>query len=401
MGTIEALIPTAGQADVAGLREADADELARYVIDPAHPWWRRKPCVIALAGRVPATRVLELIARIRDPYDVAEVRIALLDILEDREELLPWLLQKDRETEKSYGMPEAVLKARAVLGDRTVVRELATLANDPWSHRRAIGEAGLDALVARYGIEAIAADLGDTRSEDRAFRVRMRYRVGDDVTDAFADPDIGVAHLAHLLVDDEERLHTYFVQAPTTDAKLWTACALYRLNNNLPEIRAIYDSLGQPRVEINGLDDEIRGAILGEYALILERRTDPRWRIEAICVEPSLPPDEHDQLLHATIALASVNLVPKTPVSCGEVYRQGGGTYHVIEHEGGAICVSTLGRFVTGDDANVAARDALEGAGFRWIDQTLGAISVTGLCVYHFGHREPLDVRTLLFYWQD
>jgi len=400
VSTIEALIPAAGRADAAGLREVDADELALYVIDSTHPWWRRRPCVTALTGRVPAARAPNLMARIRDPDDVAEVRVVLLDILEDREELLPWLRQKDRDTEK-YGMPEAILKARGALGDRTAARELATLANNPWSHRRAIGEAGLNALSARYGIEEIIADLGDARPEDRAFRVRMRHRLGGDVTDALADPDVGVAHLAHSLVSNGGRLHTYCEQAPTIDAKLWTACALYRLSNNLPEICAIYDSLGRPRVEINGLDDEIRGAILSAYAAGCEVRTDPRWRVEAICAELPLQPDEHDQLRHATTVLASANLVPKTPVSCGEVYRQGDGTYHVIEHEGGAIWVSTLGRFVTGDDANVAARDALEMAGFRWIDQTLGAISVTGLCVYYFGNREPLDVRTLLFYWQD
>jgi hypothetical protein len=159
--------------------------------------------------------------------------------------------------------------------------------------------------------------------------------------------------------------------------------------------------MGRPRVEVGGLDNEIRSAIVGEYAPHSTARTDPRWRLEAICVEPVLPPDEDDQLRGATTALASANLEPKPPVSCGEEAGQGGGTYHVIEHRGGSVCVSTLGRFVTGDDANVAARGALEAAGFRWIDQDLGSITVTGLCVYYFGDRAPLDVRTLLFYWQD
>ncbi|MGW2182552.1 hypothetical protein ACWCXX_31575 [Streptomyces sp. NPDC001732] len=30
-----------------------------------------------------------------------------------------------------------------------------------------------------------------------------------------------------------------------------------------------------------------------------------------------------------------------------------------------------------------------------------GEIRVTGLCVSHFGGRRPLDIGTLLFYWQD
>ena len=400
MGTFEALIPTDRRADVAGLREVDADELARYVIDPAHLWLRRRHCVVALAGRVPSTRVPELIDRIRDRDDVSEVRVALLDILGDRGELLPWLRQVDLETEK-YGVAEAILKARGVLGDRTAARELATLAFNPWPHRRVFGEAGLDALVARYGIDAIIADLGDARPEDRALRVRMRHRTGGDVIETFADPDVGVAHLAHSLADDEDELRAYLRRAPTTDAKLWAACSLYRLAGNLSEIRAIYDSLGRPRVEIDGLDEEIRGAILRRYTRGCQDRTDPRWRVEAICLELSLPTNEEGQLLSAMTALASANLAPEPPVSCGEVYHQGGGTYHVIGYEGGEIFVSTLGRFVTGDDTNVAARSALEAAGFRWIDKTLRAITVTGLCVYHFGRREPLTVSTLLFYWQD
>ena len=47
------------------------------------------------------------------------------------------------------------------------------------------------------------------------------------------------------------------------------------------------------------------------------------------------------------------------------------------------------------------AWEALESAGFRWIDETISAIRVPGLCVYYFGERAPLSVDTLLFYWQD
>lgn len=400
MGTIEALIPTARQADTDGLRAADADELARYVLDTAQPWWRRRPCAAALAGRVPPAHVPGLIERIRDRRDVAEVRIALLDVLGDRQELLPWLRQVDSRTE-SYGMPEAILKARGTFGDRTAVRDLATLAFDPWPHRRVVGEAGMDALVARYGAEAIVADLGDARPEDRAFRVRMRHRAGRDVLEALEDPDVRVACFAHSLADDEEGLRSYLRRAPTTDAKLWTLCALYRLNADLTESRAIYDELGRPRVEIDGLDDEIRGAILAEYAPHAQDGTGPRWRAEAIFVNPPPPADQDDQLRRAAAALASGGLAPEPPVSAGDANRQGAGTYHEIAHAGGMIFVSTLGRFVTGDDGNVAARSALESAGFRWIDEALGAIVVTGLCVYYFGHREPLKVDTLLFYWQD
>jgi hypothetical protein len=395
---IERLVPGAGWADTAGLGEIGADQLARYVADPAHPWWRRKACVEALAGRVPQRWVAELIARVRDTGDVGEVRIALLDLLADRVELLPWLRCEDRQRERSYGMLAAILKTRGRLGDRSATRELATLAADPWQHSRAAGEAGLDELVARYGVEAILADLGDTRPEDRAFGVRMRHRAGEDVTDALADPDRAVAHLAQSLVTDPDRLRGYLAEAPTTEAKLWVAYALHNLTGDAAETRSIYESLGRPRVEVVGLDDELRRAIVLEYAPACWHQSDPRWRVEALCTELPARPDIDEQLRRAMAALTVAGLAPKPPVSCAEHYQQGHGTYHVIRFGDGEVLVSTLGRFVTGDDAG---RHVLESAGFRWIDQTIGAVQVTDLYVYYFGKRGPLTVATLLFYWQD
>ncbi|WP_432043018.1 hypothetical protein [Streptomyces cadmiisoli] len=401
MRNIEMLVPGAGQADIAGLVELDADELALYVADPAHPWWRRRPCAHALAERVPERHVTNLISRVCDPDDVAEVRIALLDLLAGRAELLPWLKHEDRQHERSYGMPEAILKTRGMLGDRSAARGLASLAASPWPRWRGVGEAGLDALVTRYGVEVVLADLGDKRPEDRAFHVRMRHRAGADVTDALADPDRGVAYLAQSLLSDPKRIRGYLDEALTVEAKLWSAYALHRLTGDADETRLIYDTLGRPRIEIAGLDDELRSAILHEYASGCERQSDPRWRIEALCTEPPIRPDQDEQLRRATAVLTEAGLAPMPPVSCGEHNQQGGGTYHVIEFGESELSISTLGRFATGADTDLTARQSLESAGFRWIDETTGAIRVTGLCVYYFGKREPVTIDTLLFYWQD
>ncbi|MFF4762086.1 hypothetical protein [Streptomyces sp. NPDC001292] len=304
MRNIEMLLPDGGRPDTVGLREVDADELARYVADPAHPWWRREACVAALEGRVPERHVADLIARVVDPDDVAEVRVALLDLLAGRAELLPWLRHEDRRHEREYGMPEAILKARGMLGDRSTVRELATLAASPWPRRRVVGEAGLDGLVARYGAEAVLADLGDARPEDRAFRVRTRHRAGEDGVDALADPDRGVAHLAQSLLTDSSRLRRYLLdEAPTTEAKVWAAYALHSLTGDIAETRAIYEELGRPRVEVAGLDDELRGAVVHEYAPGCERQSDPRWRVEALSTDPPTRPDQDEQLRRAMAAL--------------------------------------------------------------------------------------------------
>ncbi|MEE6262720.1 hypothetical protein [Plantactinospora sonchi] len=401
MRDIGALIPEARRADTAGLRAYDADALARYVADPAHPWWRRRPCVVALAGRVPEERVAELVARVCDPTDVAGVRVALLDLLADRTELLPWLCHEDRRHERSFGMAEAILKVRGLLGDRSAASGLATLAAVAWGRDQAAGEAGLDGLVARYGVEAVLAELGDERAEDRIFRVRMRDRAGEDVTEALADPDPVVAHVAQSLLTDPERLRAYLAEAPTTEAKLWAAYALYGLTDDAVETRVIYDGLGRPRVEVDGLDEELRQVILHEYAPGCQRQSDPRWRVEVLCTEPPARPDQDEQLGRAVAALDAAGLAPKPPVHCGDAHQQGDGTYHVIEVGGSELFISTLGPFAIAERIDPAVRRALETAGFRWIDETIGAVRATGLHVYHFGARTPLTVDTLLFYWQD
>ncbi|MBP2579794.1 hypothetical protein J3A78_000272 [Streptomyces sp. PvR006] len=402
MRSIDALVPRAGFDDTVGLREVDAEELARYVVDRGQPWWRRKPCVIALTGRVPERYVPELIACVQDPRDTSEVRRALLDLLADRAELLPWLRHEDRAADTSYGMGEAFLKARGLLGDRSAARGLATLAASPQRSARDAGDAGLDGLVDRYGADAILAELGEGRPEDREFHVWTRYRADEDVTDALADPDRRVAYVAQSLATDADRLRAYLDEAPTAEAKVWAAYALYGVTEDRAEARAVYDRLGRPRVEVEGLDEELRRAIVHMYGPGCERLSDPRWRLEAVCAEPPALPDVDDQLRRATAALAAAGLAPKPPVSCGEDNQQGDGTYHVIEVGGDRLLISTLGPFATAEeDAPDAARCALASAGFRWIDGETGAIRVTDLCVYSFGRRDSLTVDALLFSWQD
>ncbi|QNE23472.1 hypothetical protein [Streptomyces sp. INR7] len=411
MANIKTLTPEAGRIDAAGLRAYDADRLARCAVDRAEPWWRRTACAEALTGRVPQARLGALLACVRDTGDTGTVRKALLGVLSDRAELLPWLRHEDRRREEAYGMPEAVLRARGALGDLTAAAELATLAFSHWWTRRAVGDAGLDALVERYGAEAVLAELAGGRPEDRATAVRLRDRAGGDVIDALADPDPAVAHLAQSLLTCPDRVRAYLAGAPTPDAALWAAYALHRLTGDAAQTRAVYESLGRPRVEVEGLDEELRRAIVHEYGPECEKQSDPRWRIEALCTESPLPPDEERQLAdeerrlaRATAALTAAGLMPRPPLSCGEAHRQGGGTYHVIGYgEGGRseVLISTLGPFAGNYEDDPAARAALEAAGFRWIDGATGAVRVTGLGVYYFGAREPLDVSTLLFYWQD
>ncbi|MGW6915739.1 hypothetical protein ACWGB8_18280 [Kitasatospora sp. NPDC054939] len=405
MASIDALIPPSGQADEAGLRALDPGRLARYVADPSHEGWRRVPCALALAGRVPEAYVPALLDRIRDTGEVKGVRLALLDVLGDRVELLPWLTAPERADEYAHRMPEAFLRGRARLGDLTAAPALAALATSGRWDRRLAGVDGLDLLADRRGIELVAAELGEDGPEVRAFRLLVRERAGEDVTDGLADPDSAVADLAAWLIDDPALLRAHLPQAPTVTAALRTALALYRITEDRDELRAHYEALGRPRVEVEDLDEELRFAVLREYGSEGHQRSDPRWLVEALATEPPEPPDAEAQLARAGAALAAAGLDPKPAVSCGEEHQQGEGTYHLIEHARGAVHVSTLGRFAAAaglvDEDELPARAALEAAGFRWIDQDLGSTTVTDLYVYYFGHRGPMDLHTLLFYWQD
>ncbi|MFG2973311.1 hypothetical protein ACGFYY_09930 [Streptomyces sp. NPDC048331] len=65
------------------------------------------------------------------------------------------------------------------------------------------------------------------------------------------------------------------------------------------------------------------------------------------------------------------------------------------------MVISTLGRFIAGDDESPQVRRVLEAVGFRRLDEAVRSIQVTDLGVYYFGSRGPLGVDMLLFYRQD
>lgn len=273
MSAIEAAIPNAGKVDAGKLAAIPAEILARYVVDAARPWWRRRPCIHALRGRVPEAFVDAMLERIRDPSDTAEVRIALLELLGDREALLPWL--RSQPPEQPYGMHEAILSARATLGDLSAVPALVTLACDAWSGRRTLGQRSLDLVVGKHGLAAVLDRVGD-RPEDRTFRVRMAQHDPDAILAALADPEIGVARTAaELAIANEalgnETLIDRVVTESSVDARLW---ALYILDRRGHEIRELWHAIDAPRVEIAGLPETVRRAILREYPG--EARTDPR-----------------------------------------------------------------------------------------------------------------------------
>lgn len=397
---IEDAIPEAGRVIEGKLAAIAPDVLAQYVLLSSHPWWRRRPCAQALRGRVPEAHAAALLDRIRDPHDTSHVRIALLDVLGDRAELLPWLQAQTAEGQ-DHGVHDSCLQARARLADLTAAPALASLAASARRIAAAIGVASLDVLIAHHGAAAVERAVG-SEAEGRMFANRLRSREEADLTPSLADPDVGVARGACELilatgVPDDDHLRDHVVTGPTTEARLWAAFALSLRGHDVVEL---WNAIDRPRVELP-IPEDVRRAILREYPG--EARTDPRWLVERACTELTDPPDAEAQLARAIATLTASRLAPGTPQAAGVEEGSGAGTYHQVEVAGSWLLISTLGPFVAGDNqpSPNPARLALEAAGFRWIDATLGAVSVEGLPVYYFGRRSPLNVQTLLFYWQD
>lgn len=370
---------------VAALAHHSADVLVSVVLDGRREWWRRRLCAFALSGRVPEDHVPVLLDLVRDSRVTIEVRVALLEVLPLSEELLTWLRTAD-----DHRIELAVLRTRARFGDATAVPDLVRLMASEWHHRRIVAEQGIDMLGQRAVLDALGFDsalslmLFGPTPEARVLGVRW---ADPDITQALADEERMVAReaydrLADVSDNDDELVRMVDDRAP---GHLWALAVLAARGEPIDDQWA---ALGRPRVDVPGLPDDVRAAILRQYAPGT-RATDPRWLLEAAC----LPDRElEDVLTEALTALTPYR--PGSPVTAGEHHQQGEGTYHVVETTAGRVLVSTLGRFYQAE--NIPALP-----GFRRIDDTLGGIVVSGLPVYFFGRREPLTVHDLVFYWQD
>lgn len=394
------------------LRGVATDVLVEIVLDGREPWWRRRACAVALEGHVLAWHAPALFACVRDTSATTELRSALLVAISERggalhESLLAWLRAQDG-VEQQYGFDLALLRARAMLGDVVVVPQLATLAADAWTHRRTLGQELLDAFITTHGLAVVLAALGADSLETLAFHgadparrllgVRLLARAGADVKPALADESVIVAQAAHEALasrsgDDDALWQLVHQRAP---GHLWALVVLHRRGH---AVQAAWRALGAS-IELPGVPPDVREAIVRAYAPG-DRQTDPRWLLEATCLDPDGGVDEDDLLRRASEALASAGLEPQAPVSAGEHYRQGFGTYHIIMTLAGPVTVSTLGPFFSSEHDEPRIVAALRAAGFRSIEAILAGTVFAGLHVYFFGRRDPLAISDLLFYWQD
>ena len=451
-------VPKAGVDGAVALARLDAKVIATVAADTSQPWWRRRPCVLALRDRVPEGAIPPLWARVIDKADVGEVRIATLDVLgawwagdpkravPSRERALDWLRGQNIDGQ-AYGMDQALVLARCRLGDLEVVPALARLAFDPWHHRIRTAEQATAALLEARSLESVLGALGAetvpqlvTSGATAAARYFGLQRLAEGSADvetlieALGDRNVVVASRASrdlqaLEVDDERLLavfdehveslrrssETGLARGGEAAAAAWALLAVARRigPHGLPPLgdpecgeraRAVHARLDllEPFASSHpDVPDDVRRAILETY-LPGERTTDPRLLLEGLRLGSREDDDEPENPDRVREALVATGLEVGPPVTIGEVYRQGGGSYSVLDVGGVSVGVCTFGPFVRSEGALPAsAVSAVECAGFRWIDEALASVVFEGLPVYFFGSREPLSVGDLLFYWQD
>lgn len=425
-------------ADVRRALSAFEPEALVAVLRSGDPWWMRAAVVPALTSRLDAERARVLLERAEDPSEVEEVRCVCVDALADarRVEAAPALLglsaSLERDPQRTWRLPEALVSAAGRLGATKAAPALVTLRCDPWSHKRARGEEGLRGLIAHVGLDGVVRALGGTDASDgglwalalthpdaptRRWAVDAASAESSWLVDALRDGESIVADgaLERLASSPAESESDAALDALTLDAKAPIGAraramlALWRRGHKELAARR-WRETPDARVSLPDVPDDVRRTVLAYY-LPGERGTDPRWVLEGVIelgldrgIEREQGLDETPDAIvdAARHALLSAGLTAGEAVPIGSVRQQGDGTYREMKVDGATLSVCELGRFVMSDEAiSTRAREALTSAGFRVIEGRLASAVFNGLRVYFFGGRDPLPVADLLFYWQD
>ncbi len=429
---------TARSADVRRALDAFPVDALLDELRSCDPWWMRVAVVPAIAPKLGAEGARALLERARDPREIEEVRCACVDALADavRVDVLSALVELSgalrRDAQGTWRLSETVTCAAVRLGATELAPAAAALRCDPWSHRRALGEAGLRGLIARVGPDGVARALGGVDATDgglsalalthpdaptRRWAVDVARAESPWLVDALRDAEFIVAEgaLLRLATRDGAAAIDARLDALSLDetvaivARARAMLALWRRGHEELAARN-WNATPDAGVQLPEVPDDVRRAVLAEY-LPGEPGTDPQWILEGL-IELGLDLDvaretgldeAPDAIVDAArAALVDAGFIVGEAVPIGAVRQQGGGTYREVRVDGAVLQVCELGRFVTSEEVlSPGVRTALEGQRFRVIEGALAQTVFEGLRVYCFGHRDPLTVGKLLFYWQD
>lgn len=233
---------------------------------------------------------------------------------------------------------------------------------------------------------------------------------------------------------------TFLEPSNTRLQRTWCAFTLSRLGQEIDSIFPV-----EQRVEMKELwqtpwpfeiDPLIRNAIVRAHGGHPgEIGTDVRYHLEHKLTSGHTAEQataDRNQLIDA---LQTAGVTITSTEDCGTHHQQGGGTFWVLglgkEANSNELYVSELGKFICyvdvyrssngtsshknvnigpktkaiKDPAQVVEQDVCKKIaaelGFTFLDHECLQFKVPGLNVYFFGHREPLPIQDLLFYWQD
>lgn len=444
------------------------DYLLQVALSPDISWYVRRQAVYFLKGRRINHLILRLMPLLEETGLQGEIRAAVATALGQQQiyEAHPLLLNLYRslssgDSQRLGGWTYAeadLLEALGYLGEAEVLRPLLSLQYHPYKSRRLSGQRGLQQLIRHLGglegalalldnkaqgaVDARLARLATGEANDavRRWATEQLAALDSELTirvlcERLADPSWMVAHAAIQKILElpeppvtrlKAILEDTHLMAPNT--RLWAAYGLLKLGETVsPELLGTIS--GYPLALEPQVTPEVRRAILQFWARDSEPGTEVGWLVEAQTLpdfNEYTPPFEQ---LRQELSKRGLNV--SGPLYCGELYRQGRGTFWVLQSRSSqdkklyfyTLYLTLLGPFAhlnvlasedetansadipfnnkTPEETRQLYREAIEAAGLTWLDETVTSYVFPGLNIYFFGSREPLPVNDLLFYWQD
>lgn len=447
--------------------DQSGEYLVMAALLPDTAWYSRRQVVYMLKARRNKALFAQLLPMLEESGLQGEIRATVATGLgqhqvEEARPVLRSLYKALRKPEDhrlaGWTYAEAdMLEALGSLGERETLRPLIALQYHPYQSRRLSGQRGLNQLIKHLGglkeavnlldkkpEDAIAAQLARLAASDqqetvRRWAIEQLVETGDPQTvavlcDRLSDSSWMVANAA-------ARKLTELPEAPlahlkgmvensitNTSARLWAAYVLLKRSQPVPQelLNSIPD---YPYSLPPFISTEIRRAIVSCWAESSEPGTDVRWLVEGQTLPAFQAYEPPFERLKAELQRRSLNTT--APRYCGELYKQGRGTFWVLQsrtaYEGKlyfyTLYLTMLGPFanlnvlvseddtansaeipfndLTPDETRRAYREAAGAAGLTMLDTQVTSYVFPGLNVYFFGNREPLPVNDLLYYWQD
>lgn len=428
--------------------DGEGDHLLKCSLDNTFQWYIRYDAIMALSKIGNKSQLTQLVPVLEDSNIEGEVRSAALKCVSQNDitEIIPTIInlqQNTTLTESWYGAAEALLSARARLGDHSVLREIIALCYDDWSHRRFMAQEALQVFIEDMGsvakilpllspqlidipyFEALKNLANDFEDEYvRAWAIDLLAEKKDTSNSGVFIHNLGneywrVSNSAHLALVKQGTSSIGALKSIVSNKnnvrcqRLWALATLLQLTgdvsiNHYNDIEDLYVKWEFEYPEM------VRQTIVKEYARDCEDHSDIRYVIESYLQESD--DFKFDNIKSQFIALMKQEQCAVIKIlDCGTYNNQGSGTYEVVESDAGKYYMSTIGPFIThvemdGWGMNTSNSDPskinqvkqlAKSMGLIWLNKDVLQNIVPGLNVYYFGDRSPLSIRDLLFYWQD